>query len=341
MLRLVSLTCTLALIAAACGTGAAPATSAAPTTASTAVTTATTSPLITSSTMGATVTSHAASTSTSPAWELSPARSGDPVVMIVSAGDEPRRALAFSFDASEAVTSEMTSTFRTVQVLNEFEPVESELTQTFTMETSVVDRLAEGWVVQATVLDVASQTTDPSLERTIEQLFAFLTGVTTYSLIAPDGMLVASDLRQMQAFLDASAQTVDLSAITEVQPRLPPEPVGVGAEWTVTATLEQETLAFEQVTTYEVVRRDGNLVTLEVTMQMTLLNPDSLAAGIEGGQVEFVAAGGGTMTLDLRSPVPVAAATTLTQDILISGDSDGEPISYTTRNEFGFTVVTP
>lgn len=338
MPRAVILVTVLVLAACSGGTGADPTTSAAPTEPST-----TTAVSLPSTTVAATSTSGATTSTTEPAprYELVDAFGEPPVVTVLDPGAEPRRVLAPAFVVGDTTTSDIESSFTTDQRLNDEPVVSSELSQSFSVQTTVVEALDDGHVIETTVLEVSVETNDSRVQRTLEQLFAFLPGVSTYALTAADGSVLRQDVSQMTDFLNASAQNLDLSSIAALVPPLPAEPVGVGAVWTVETEFVQELLSFRQVTTYTLTDRAGDVVTLDVTIGQVVQNPETLGVGLEGAEVAYVAAGTGSIEIDLAGPVRINSSTTLTQSIDISGEAEGEAIAYVTENVIGLTVVTP
>jgi hypothetical protein len=104
----------------------------------------------------------------------------------------------------------------------------------------------------------------------------------------------------------------------QIQVPLPREPVGVGAKWRATVTIDQAGLQLEQTADYELVSREGDVLTITATVEQKLVDASFTPPGMTGVEAtvtRFEARGTGSMNLDLAHLVPTRSEIEMTIDM--------------------------
>ena len=274
-----------------------------------------------------------------PVYELAPSVDAPPNIELTNPGQEPRAVLEYDLAVGDMTTNEIVVTFGTSQTFNGQLPTGSDLTVTARLETTVLEIVADGFIVETTILDATVGSSNAAIVESLADLYAFLPGLSTYTLMAPSGAVIADDGSSFDTFYEAAGQEVDFSPGSVVSP-FPSEPVGVGATWVVVATIAEEFVSLEQRTTYEVTSIDGQLLEMSITVEQTLLNIEALGAGLEDPDVSYVAVGTGSITIDRSTAMPQHSDTSLVQTIEIRGISEGVSVEIITTNIVGTRLVT-
>lgn len=249
--------------------------------------------------------------------EPEPADAADPVapqVEVTDTGAEPRETLRYAFTADTSVSGVMRMTMEQTELAIDGEPVPTgmpalPMESDLTLEVGAVDD--DGADVRYTIDAMRLGEVDlPDAERAqIEAGLDAAAGVTgTYRIDArgrvTDGNFEATDAPGLEQFGD------QLAALATP---LPEEPVGPGAVWTITQSTVAGGLPLEQVIEVRLVERDGDLLTLEMTIEGTSpAGPVELDAA-PGVQVDLVhgrTTGTSSVVADLTSPFPRGAETT-------------------------------
>lgn len=160
-------------------------------------------------------------------------------------------------------------------------------------------------------------------------------GVDTLKLLAPPESSPA----------DRSAVESSLLSLTAFTPVFPSEPVGVGGSWTSSLRLTGAEAGLRRTTTYTVTSIDGDTVTLDVSVDQEptqdQLTIDNEVAGSLNGQTLSVdsatTSSEGTITVDLRRPIPVAGSVTATTRVVYTGPQPDTRVvqDMTTGVEYG------
>ena len=140
-------------------------------------------------------------------------------------------------------------------------------------------------------------------------------------------------LRGGKVFLPVAAEPPlrqTLSQITEsfgqIQVPLPKEPVGVGAKWRATVTIDQAGLKVQQIVDYELTARDGDALTITAKFNQKLVDDKfSAPSGVKGKITTFDSKGEGTMKLDLNHLVPTHSEIKMTVKMGMEMEVMGQP----------------
>ena len=228
-----------------------------------------------------------------------------PLVKLIKAGKGERRQLRYRFSAGS--THELVMTMR---MSNPQAPATKVPTTRFAFTMEILEADEERSLIDYSIPK------DPELIETegvppegIEQMEKGLRGmsslrgrytVTNRGVIEEGDFQVDVEDPQLAQFLESLKQSM-----RQLSTPLPWEPVGVGARWKTLMKLEGP-MTMYQVASFELLRREGPILTLGMTMdQLTPEQAMALPEASPGVKVEVIGAGKGhgDMTLDLRSPV--------------------------------------
>lgn len=230
-----------------------------------------------------------------------------PLVKLIKAGEGERSELRYRFSAGS--THELVMTMR---ISNPQTPAIKTPTTRFVLMVEILEADEERAQIEFTIPN------DPELFETegvppeiIEQIEKGLRGMSSFrgrTTTTNRGVTEEGDFqvdegdRQLAQFLESMKQSM-----SQMSTPLPVEPVGVGAQWKTFQKLVG-VMTMYQVSSFELLRRDGPSLTLGITLEQLTPEQDmSLPAAPPGVKVELVGGKGkgrGDITWDLRSPVP-------------------------------------
>jgi hypothetical protein len=198
--------------------------------------------------------------------------------------------------------------------------------------TAVIERVDEHGIAFRHEVDKVEVRAEPEAPaRLVESLQSSLAEFEKYRA---DLVIDAKGgLRGGTVFLPPSAappMRQTLNQITEsfgqIQVPLPREPVGEGAKWRATVTIDQAGLKVEQTVDYELTALDGDELTIAATFKQKLVDDDfSAPTGVTGKVTTFESTGEGMMTLDLTHLVPTHSEITMTVKMGLEMDVMGQP----------------
>lgn len=158
----------------------------------------------------------------------------------------------------------------------------------------------------------------------------------TYT-VTPFGEVISTDIQMPEEMTTPGSKGGMPFDMKEIGARLPSEPVGVGAQWTVTSSVGTELgLSFNQVSTYTVEAIQGDKVTLRTSVaQSAPPGPiDPSASGVEGlpsGAIELThldSTGSGRSVVVLDHLVPVEATIKVDMDMGMSMQMMGMAMTF-------------
>ncbi|MCO4745285.1 MAG: hypothetical protein KC912_10900 [Proteobacteria bacterium] len=158
-----------------------------------------------------------------------------------------------------------------------------------------------------------------------------LGGVAT---ISARGQTLSTELRIPEGADPDATEQMQQSLKNSATSILPEKAVGVGAKWRLTEEMNQNGIDLKQVTTFELLKLDGDAVTLRVAIaQETLSTTASLPNLPPGSTAEFVhfeSAGTGTSQLDLGHVSPTSSAVEVALDMRMAVSAAGQAMEIGT-----------
>jgi hypothetical protein len=269
-----------------------------------------------------------------PPTEETPGRT---TVTLLDAGDEPHRELRYDFERTKLdvpVAATLTTTYGVSgrDADGDAIPERAPTTIAAPTEVTVVDVDDEGAATVAFEYGSGEVTESGGLEgaelAAVEEALATLAEVEATYQVDDRGFVTLLDAEGP----DGGEAATDVTALAQrvpafVQP-LPADPVGIGARWTVTTTVELGGLPLVHTVTVELLDRDGDLLELLFTVDdaapLERSEPDGEADDRARTISSLSLDGGGNVTTRLDRPVPIGAAKGLTADLVLELLRDGE-----------------
>lgn len=144
--------------------------------------------------------------------------------------------------------------------------------------------------------------------------------ISSLKLLAPDG----APERGLQQVETALLALVNNAVI------FPDEPIGPGASWSVERRVAGD-VATSRMTTYTLVSRDGDRLTLDVAVEE---RPQRDGVAVDGQDVEVASASTtsqGQLVVDLSRPLPVSGQSAWTTRLIYGGDKKARVVQDITR----------
>jgi hypothetical protein len=258
-------------------------------------------------------------------------------VTLVDAGDEPHRELRYDFGDATVdvpVAATLTTTYGVSgrDEAGDALPDRAPTTIAAPTEVTVVDVDDEGAATVTFEYGGGEVTESGGLEgaelTAVEEALATLADVEATYQVDDRGFVTLLDAEGPDDGEDATDVTALARRVPAFVQPLPADPVGIGARWTVTTTVELGGLPVVHTVTVELLDRDGDLLELLFTVDdaVPLERPDPDSATDDRARTisSLSLDGGGNVTTRLDRPVPVGAAKGLTADLVLELLRDGE-----------------
>jgi len=258
--------------------------------------------------------------------ESTVSNSAKPKVTITKKGDEPRSPLRYNLKQGDSQPYDLKlGTSMQVQGNNIDLP-----TQTI-KSTAKVTKVNDGEVtLSSEIVDIEVGDGLPQVVQAMKDATAELKGLKTVATITPRGEVVKSetDLSSIKNEQIKQQLASTLQAMEQVSTVLPEEAVGVGAVWTVLQTVSTNGADVLQNTEYKLTERDGQTVTLEVTITQSAENqkfsPPNLPPGSTATMKKLDTKGTGKMTINTNSAIPVSSTMDLKTETTVEVTVNGQ-----------------
>ncbi len=247
-----------------------------------------------------------------------------PIVELTDPGAEPRVELRFRL-AEEPGTVEMTQTQSLTQFIDGEEMTATGEITSITEIGYEIEASGDNFKMTYDYLSLrAAEGTDPGVADAVARAGETLRSLQTVAIIDRRGFIVSSETTGVDALpAEMLALVQDLIDNDQLTSPLPEEPVGVGAKWEIRTSLVLNGAPIDQVTVFEVVSIEGDIVTLSASGGQTVASGTIAMPGVpDGTDVEVLAWDvviEGRSVLDLTRPMPTSTiAVTGRQSMRIS-----------------------
>lgn len=252
-----------------------------------------------------------------PALLATPAAlAGEPVFEVISQGKGKKEALVYRPTAGDKQTVTVRIDMTQKMSMSGLDLPAMEMPGMVTvMDCEVLEVRPDGSFQTSFLVTEAraegNDKTPPELVQAVGQALQDTANVRFVSTLSSAGVTLESRSELPE---DASPQTVkafeDMSrGVDQMSSVLPTVPVGIGATWKVTQQLENNGMTVDQVATYTLKERSGDIATIGVAVKQTAERQKLAAASLPpGSQAELLSLSGdatGTIQLDVTKPAPV------------------------------------
>src|SRR6266511_1630785 len=239
--------------------------------------------------------------------------SGPPEIRLLDSGRAPREPLRFGAAAGTSSTSRLTTEVTITQELGGRSQTVSTPPITITLSNRVASVTPEGEATIDFSYDKAEVKDDGSVSEDqlaqIRQRLEPIAGITGSLTISTTG---AASKGSVDIPSDVDEQTRQLleqleEQATQLTIPFPEEAVGKGARWKATQELEVSGATLRQTTRYELKSRDGDRAKVSAHIDQRADNETLDTPQGSATLVRSRADGKGTITADLRQPLPASA----------------------------------
>lgn len=226
-------------------------------------------------------------------------------ITLLDAGEDPQP-LRYELDGDVSVRTLQTTTQQFVQISDEVE-TSNEVTTGVETTTTLEGADGDGWILMTTIDDGTVEGSDPDTVARTRPLIEAQIGTVSRLKLEPNGAVTAL-LSDAEASDPGLAQQSQLAA-EQLATIFPDEPIGVGGSWQVVTDIESLGLSLTQVATTTVVSIDGDLVTLDASIEQTPTGAMNLGPA-ELIEFDFAARIDGTSIIDLSTSSVISDVTT-------------------------------
>ncbi len=253
-----------------------------------------------------------------------------PQLVLENAGAEPRVDLKVMPAEGASQHATMTTTMSMQATVDgERQPSAPAYPISMGMLIEVTDVADDGSVTARFEYDEIKVLGKGAYARQLEQSMAPLAGVEGTITTSPTGEPLESELDIPSGMDPAMSSTLEgfEDQLANLSPPLPDEPVGVGAEWTVTTSLEMNGLETENIYTYKVVELRGDTLVLDMSYEQSAEPQEVDAPGLPAGATlnldSMEVSGQGQVTVELGLLLPLESSADGGGAIRMTGEGDG------------------
>lgn len=262
------------------------------------------------------------------------------VVSLIDAGAEPREPLRLRLTAGQEQAMVMTMRMgMAMQVGPNAMPKTALPPMQMTMALRVREITAEGDIRTEFSLDkidvLPEGGTDPAVVEQLRGVLTTMNKMSGTSTVTPRGIVKSAEFNIPADINPQVKQTMESmkQQINQLSVPFPEEALGVGAKWTVTANLEQQGMKLQQVATWELKAREGDVIKLANSVVQTAA-PQSIAApgmppGASVSLERLSSTGAGTTELDLTRVSPLQGHMSLTSSLAMNTEANGAKMPLT------------
>ena len=248
--------------------------------------------------------------------------SADSDVVVIDAGEEPRRELRYAWEEDQRERLQSVVVVGVEASEDGREMMEMELPVSMTIDATVTKVEPDGsaWVAltfEEMAFGPLSASGDgvpdgdiatAGFDEAMSAVTPFLAETRVWQQIDHRGRVIKTNVQFPDGFPPEARQQI--AQTTGSVALLPEEPVGLGARWEATGTSVNQGVAVSVTTTMELVEMDGD----EVTIAMSLRPADDLETVLSTVTPfdELTIDGGGTYRLDLGGVYPREASVSMT-----------------------------
>jgi len=241
-----------------------------------------------------------------------------PVIKVLDAGQEPREPLRVSVVAGQRETMVMTMTMGMDMNMGalgavpkmDLPPIEMTMGIHVTSVSDTGDFRYEFSLDNVSVKDRPGL--QPGMAEAMREAMTGIVGLRGSSVISNRGEVREATFKipdNMPAQVKQTMESMQQS-IQQIAVPFPEEAVGIGAKWEVSSTLAQVGgITLSQVSNYELIERDGDLLTMTTSLTQDaprqVMKAPGMPATATATLESMKSTGGGKTSFNLRNVVPV------------------------------------
>ncbi|MBC6480762.1 MAG: hypothetical protein GDA56_26300 [Hormoscilla sp. GM7CHS1pb] len=171
-----------------------------------------------------------------------------------------------------------------------------------------------------------------------------LVGISGSSIVDNRGQVKSTKLNLPERFNPNTEQLFArmLKSFDRIASPVPAEAVGIGAKWQVSAAPKLNGINLTQQTTYELVKFQNNVATLEVAIQQQAPSQEMTSPGLPGGATvtmkSFQGQGTGQITMQMDGAMPVTSNIDLVSQTEMNARRNGQSANFGTEISMQMTI---
>jgi hypothetical protein len=235
---------------------------------------------------------------------------------LLSMGTEPRQPLRLAPSANTKQTAQMNMKIDVeMSVGGQTQRLPAPPSIQTTVESNVTKVDANGDIhVNLSYLNsdvVGDANTPPQLLNAMRSQMKKLSGMSSSAIIDNQGNTKEVTFNLPQELDPTTKQMMEqvMNSIKQLSSPIPAESVGVGAKWQFPNSVVVNGMTLNQITTYELVALQGNVATLQVSIEQQAnsqkMNPPGLPAGTSVDLKSMNSTGNGQVTIALNQILPI------------------------------------
>lgn len=254
-------------------------------------------------------------------------------VTLLEPGAEPREALRFRPEAGTMSTAAMSMRMSVRQQLSGMQMPETKIpSSNIVIDLAVTDVEDDGdihYTMKVTKVDVADEPgVMPQVSAAMRQSLAGLVGLEGSFVMDDRGLVKQADFHAQPGMNAAAQQQLGSirESIRQMSVPLPEQPIGIGAKWQTETLTNPSGFDLKQKTTYELVSRDGNAMTLNAEIEQTA-DPQELespAPGVSMRLASFSSTGTGQVSMMLNRIMPTRSSMQAESDVTMTVKMNGQ-----------------
>ena len=264
-----------------------------------------------------------------------PAAPAKPVIKLVEPGAEPRKAIRYKLTkGTEQLIDNTTDMAQTMAVGEMKQPTMELPTMTIYMKVKVVDVKDDQATITADIVgnDIAAKEGgNPMMITMMKQAFDGMTGTSLTVTMSDRGEIVAGEIKVPEGAEPVIRQQLESiqQSLGQLAMPFPQEPIGQGAKWSVTTNMN--TGGIDQVVVYTVTldKVEGDKVMLTTAISSEAGKQEAKLPGMppdmKAELQSLKMTGSGSQTSAMGLPLPAAAASDATTDVVMVIDAPGNP----------------
>ncbi|MCA9661284.1 MAG: hypothetical protein KC486_23295 [Myxococcales bacterium] len=274
-----------------------------------------------------------------------------PEIKLLDAGQEPRAPLRVKVEAGQRETMLMTMTMGMEMDMGGMGAMPKMAMPPIAMSmgihvTSVSDTGDFRYEFSLDSVDVKARPSDPpEIAEAMKGAMAGMVGMSGSSVVSNRGEVREASFKLPPNALPQVKQTMDSmqQSIKQIAVPFPEEAVGIGAKWEViSAGAEINGITMTQKSSYEVLERDGDTLTLATTVNQDAEPQVMKAPGIPATATvyleELESDGSGKSSFNLTHVSPVSGTMDLTSKMRMSVDAGGQKQAMKMNMDLGLEI---
>ena len=258
--------------------------------------------------------------------------SATPVLKLLDAGAEPRRAVRLTPKAGDGQKFELTMNMSMeTSMAGSQMPAMNMPAIKLPIDVSIESVSADGEINYKTTVgevNIASSEA-PGVGEMMQSMFGSMKGLASSVIMSSRGIIKSTDMKlpaDATPQLRQSAEQLKES-LAEIVAPFPEEPIGVGAKWEMKQVRKSQGMAIKQTSAYELVALEGNRAEVKLTILQSAANQKISNPAMPGLKMDLdkmEGAGTGRTTYDLTQPMPVSSEISSGTDIKMGMNVGGQ-----------------